>query len=502
MRNLVRALAAFAVVCGGVPMLAMPASASCTGEGFDEDIAQGSAIAIVTRTDPGPGNKATFRVERSYGVDLPPTVTSEVSGGMDGRPAVFTGQTAAVVFHREGSWMLLPCGGEEQIGDVLSHFDGRPKVTSAGPAVALAIGYFGGSSLVALDRRGLPVAWDRSERYPSRIAMCPGGRRAVVLASAGETQGAGQQVSVHDIEGLQLRRTVRLGPEAWEDDALALRCADSKGSVLQVLTSRRDGHNYSVALVTVDGGDVSRVSLPVPAAFASHDAQAVPDGFLLLWGEKRELIKISTDGRTSTAIPGRENGFGDFAVADDGRTVAVQASGPTGTEVQVLEVGTGNVVARRPLTEAFHFMRWDGAGRLFVRTGFDQSWSSKPTRGHILVLDRNLKDVANLAGPWSYGAVAVGDRFITFGRTRLGVMNADGTLTESPELRLVAVGDVVAIPGPSTADPLELPTVARQLVIAEGGESTDGPAVAILLGMGLLTLGASVLSLRQIRAVR
>ncbi len=500
-RAAARVLAALTVEGAALPVLAGSASASCGRPGFDEDLARGSAIAIVTRTDSDPSNRATLRVERSYGVDLPPTVTSEVSGGMDGRPAIFTGQTAAVVFGREGGEWTLPHCGEEQVGDVLARFDGEPKVSSAGPAVALALGYFGGANLVALDRNGRPVTWNRSERYAYKLALCPGGRTAVTLASGGQTVGAGTEINVYDIDGLQLLRTVRLGGD-WQDDAMAMRCADEEGSTVQVLTHRRETPVDAVALLTVDGRRVSSVPVSVPLIGGEGDAQAVPDGFLLLWGEDRELTKISADGRASTLIPGRgEDGFYEFAVADDGRTVAVHASGPVGTEVQVLEVGTGNILARRPLTEAFQSLRWEGVDRLLVRTGFDQGWSWKSTRGHILVLDRELKDVANVVAPLAYGAAPVGDRFITFGRTRLGVMTADGAFEESPELRLVATAQVVAIPGASAADPRERGPVT-EFVTAEGGESTDDPAVAILLGMAVLALTTSVLSVRQIRLAR
>jgi hypothetical protein len=91
-------------------VVAEPARAcSCDSLNPEEELARGGAVAIVTRIDSGPGTAATFRVERSYGADLPPTLAGQVDSGMDCHVQVFPQEVTAVVFRRAGGWVLPQC---------------------------------------------------------------------------------------------------------------------------------------------------------------------------------------------------------------------------------------------------------------------------------------------------------------------------------------------------------------------------------------------------------
>lgn len=166
LRNVARTLAALAFACAALPVLADPARAcSCATLQMEPELARGSAVGIVTRTDDGANTSATFRVERSFGVDLPPTLTGFTSNGLNCAPTVSVDEVAALVFYREGGWQLPTCSRFE-LGDVLTRADGPPRVTSAEPPVVLAAGDYGGSGLATLDRFGRVVALSRNPHAP------------------------------------------------------------------------------------------------------------------------------------------------------------------------------------------------------------------------------------------------------------------------------------------------------------------------------------------------
>lgn len=105
-RRRVLALGALLGLCATVPVAEPAQACSCSSRDLDVELARGSAVAIVTRVDSRAGTAARFRVERSYGADLPATLSGQVDAGMDCHPQVFPQDVTALVYRRDGGWVL------------------------------------------------------------------------------------------------------------------------------------------------------------------------------------------------------------------------------------------------------------------------------------------------------------------------------------------------------------------------------------------------------------
>lgn len=176
-------LAAVAVAGSSVIVLAPRAYAcSCGNSGPDVAVAGGGAVGVVTRLDDGRTTEAEFAVEETYGPPMPPRVGGRVDDGGSCYPFVDPGTTVGLTFERrvpDLAWRASFCGNVP-LGQVFLRTQGLPLSQSSGPAVAVAVGNFGGAGIVSIDAAGRPIAW--GETTGDSVVPCPGGRTVVLQA--------------------------------------------------------------------------------------------------------------------------------------------------------------------------------------------------------------------------------------------------------------------------------------------------------------------------------
>ncbi len=501
-------------VLGAVLVSAEPAHAcSCNTRQVDEELRAGNAFAIVTRTDPD-GIDATFRVEDALGSDLPATLTGTVDGGISCYAQVAPGQVAALMFERQGpqldepfasrGWFLPVCP-EAPLGDVLTRKFGQPRATSTEPVVAVAAGDFGGSSLVALDRRGEAVAWDRRPGAGQTVVVCPGARTVVAYSyPAGPKPN---EVTVHDAATLALRRTVPLKGGA---QVSGLSCADPRGDVVRMSVAFDDDTPEDDAdrleQWTVRGTDIH-----IDPAPERKRGLATAAGSLLPADGDAGFDRLAPDGTRTELIrfdgPGE---IGQWELAPDGVTVAVtlfpegpEMENPPDAPVVTFDARSGRVLGTWRTSEVPDALTWTPAGQLFVRTVPATATDPRATARTVHILDRTLHERARHPAGSGY-LMTVGESAVTYGKSRILAIPATGLPRVLSEVRLAATVDLVGLsdagfePGDGDAEP----TPSGDGIVRAGSPppaSTDGPALGLLGGAAAAVAAAGVLGLTRRR---
>jgi hypothetical protein len=459
-----RALSAGAVglaALAGSILWAMPAKAcSCGLPDLDDALAEGHAVAIVTRTDDGSSKGgdperlpvATFRVLDSIGPEMPGTLRGEMDTGGSCQPYVAPGSLAALVYKRQdGKWYLGSCAWTG-IGSAVQRAQGDPVTATGGPAVAYAAGGFGNARLVALDRTGAAVAWDRTPGFGELVATCPGGRTVVAVGRAESVDGPYTdnfaELTVHDAVTLRVLRTEELG-ELTRTYGAALRCVDAGAERVQLLVNE-GSRAYHADLLTVGDGRVDRVDVG-----RASMAQAVDGGFVVLGGENTGAVSVALirpDGRRSTITELPELRSAEMlAVSPDGRTVAV--SGATAGEesqaaVVTVDARTGEGLGMFARDEFYATgLEWTRSGYLLVR----DSRGYREPKATVHVLDRTSTERGtwpSVAGDAAGRFTAVGDAAVVYGYgSRPTVTPRQGVPLVVTSLRLASAEHLVAVPG-------------------------------------------------------
>lgn len=498
------AVAAVATVFGTSLIFARPAHAcGCETRDLDAELRDGGAVAVVTRTDAGETERATFRVEEALGSDLPATLTGEID---QCQPYVLRESVAALAFRRTGvrlpagspqlgGWTLPSCSALD-LNTVLTRLHGTPSATSTRPAVAVAAGDFGGSRLVALDRRGEVVAWDRRPGQADLVVACPGGRTVVAY---GRPPNGPLELTVHDAATLETSRTVPLGLRDGEY-ARSLRCDDAAGRVVRLLATDEAGDSSSRVL-TVVGGEITSAAIEVSVTWVVP----IGDGFLADVATGPEnlpaLVRIHPDGSASAPAPLADlGGVLRLAVSPDERTIALmgyEVSPPRAVEsadllVVTVDARTGRELARWRPDEYLEGIAWTPVGRLIVRSGY--SGNTPPDRPGILTeFDRDLRAQTHRDSGQGSGLVTVGESVVTFAGTHVVAIPAAGAPRVVENLRLAGARSVVGL-SVTGFDPGDAePTPAAAGIVRAGGPtaptSTDAPARSLLAG--LLVSGAA-----------
>lgn len=483
-----RLLAATALACATLPVLAGPAQAVCVRD-WEEEIAKGGAVAIVTRIDDARDRLATFRVERSFGIDLPPTVTGRTTGGMDDSPHVYSQELTALVFQRDGGW-ILRC--ERDLGEVLERADGPPKAVSNEPPVAVAAGLFGGSNLVTLDRFGRPVAWSRKTyAWPGWTALCPDGRRVVTQEWA---QNNEQILAVYDTTDLRLVRADRL--LGWGGRTTsAITCTDPRAEtvVLDADVSDPSSAEAKRIRVTLRHGAVVREESP--RVEKSYD----PDSYRLLEGGR--VVEIPKGSPRLKAPSAEGNGVSEVIAAPGGVIAAAWTAGTYDDtkyeyrgdgQILILDQKTQRVLARWKPGAIVNQLAWTASGTLIARLGYRAGdYSDTYRQGEIVRLDRELHVLSRGPGIPGWHMTVVGESAVFSGSAPMRVSTASGRTVDFADQRLAAAGLVIPLGSEGFVD--EAPPT-KSLAIRSGGDSTDRTAVGILVGlavaMGIAATGA------------
>lgn len=477
-----RARAALTGIAGAaaVGLTPVPASAcSCWAPTVAESLAAGHAVAVVTRTDRGPGTAATFAVEDSLGAELPDRLTGRVGDGGSCSPPVPPGGVAALAFEpRDGGWFLGACR-KLDLAEALEHVRGGPgpEATAGGRVVAVAAGAYGGSRLAALDRTGRVLAWDGRGGSAGHVAACPGGRTVVAVGRpAGEGgPAAPAELTVHEASTLRVLRAVRLQEQAGRYRVRAMRCADPAGSRVEAVVEADD----DAQLVTVEGDRVRAAGLGDIGA-----AAATADGFVVVADgihDDREppyLALIGPDGNRERAadLPGL-TAAEHLAVSPDGRTAAVYGYGADDlpNALRTVDLGTGRALGSWTRGELYvGGLAWAGPDRLLALAS---SGGWKPVR----VFDRVLREVDRLPAVPGHALATVGDAAVTYWDTRMTITPAGGEPLVLDELRLAGTQHVAGLPGHGFGEAAG----------AGADEEVEEPSTALLVG---ITLSASTMA--------
>ncbi len=452
-RHPLAALAAGAVAAGSVLLFAPSAEAcSCASRRtLEEGLADGDVIAILSRVDADRKSQtATLRVERTLDGTLPAEVTGEIGYPERCDETVAPGEvTARLIERRDKGWQVAYCH-RFLLGDMLQRMAGDPAVTSRGPAVLLAAGYFVGARLAAVDSAGDVVAWDARPGFGQAAAACPGadsvvavGRGEATQDETGEWVSAPTELTVHDAVTLDVRRTVRVPLEEY-DQVLGLRCRDARGEGVDVLVAEARSDDPAMgSLLSVDGDKVATGPLGAVVAGA-----ATAGGFLMVvGGHPASLVQLGSDGsrRVLGQLPDGPTEWSQLVLSPDEATVAVGGSHTvTGRSLTVtVDVVSGGVLADRALPYAVGYPAvWSGPDRLLLWRG-----PARQADGQIRVVDRRLRTVETLRVSSGDGLTAVGGQPVTFGGfTRLTAHSASGPPRMVDELRLVGTQSLVPLP--------------------------------------------------------
>ncbi len=506
-RHKARALSASGVALAalaGSILWAVPAQAcSCGMADMDEALAAGDAIAIVTRTDSGRGAEPntppptpTYRVEDSVGPELPGTLYGSADGSEPCESGTEPRTLAAFVVERkDDAWRLAPCGYLD-LGPALQRVQGDPVAVAGGPVVAYAAGDYESSRLAALDSAGRIRAWDKIPGYGDHAALCPGGKTVVVLGRTPGKQWTDQlpELTVHDAATLRVLRTVKLGKSAFLL-GLAVRCADERAEVVQVLVGDRDDESYPVGLLTVRGDKTKTVD-----AGRASSARAVPDGFVVLDGVETKTVSLALvrpDGRRSTvaALPDLSYAEG-LTVSPDGRTATIAGSGgEPGSDPLVVAIDVESGKRLGELDQPNAGLAWTPAGELLVREEERSGSGQSPVR----IYDRALTERGDwpaVPGP-SHGHFAtLGDAAVVRGTgIRTTVTPREGRPFVFDSIRLAVGGQLVAVPG------AEFDVGKRELsdVTVADRPSTDARVVGVVGGVSAAALAWVVVLRRRNR---
>jgi hypothetical protein len=455
-------------------VLAVPSPAracSCHVPTVTESLGRGHVVAIVTRTDIGPG-QAALTVEDSIGGDLPARLPSSFDGEHSCQEVVRHGAVAAVAAERrDGTWHLGDCRRLD-LAEALQYLHGRPEPAAGGPAVAVAAGSYGGSRLAALDRAGRVVGWGGGDGTASHVAACPDGRRVVAVGRPGSPLEPGlTELTVHEVPTLRVLRTVRLEedePSHWA--VRAMRCADPDAGRVEIV-AQTEGSRF----VTVEG-----VRVEVAGLTAVDAAAATADGFVVTGGGPRQqLARLRPDGELErlAELPGL-SATEHVAVAPDGRTAAVAGYGERlePEALRTVDLRTGRTLGSWAEPELYVTgLVWIAPDRLLARR-----WGGRPAP--IRVFDRGLTEVDRLRAAPGYALAAVGDAAVTYGDTRMTVTPAAGRRLVLDELRLARTEHVTALPGRGFGgkdeEPLEDPPGLLYLGITLSASTLAGAAAA------------------------
>lgn len=465
-----RRVAVPAAVALAAPLtwLAEPAAAVlCAPPDVDKTLRDGSALAIVTRTDDAADTAATLRVEQAAGAELPPVIegTADFGGGCD--PTVYHQFVSALLVNREGERWVAARLPKVDLGQALQRMRGDAPTTSvAAPVAVLGGGFdggFGGSRLAAVDARGEVVAWDRRPGRIVNLAVCPGGRTVIALAYPSDDSSE-RELTVHDSRTLAVTRTLdaSLGEEEF---IRGMRCADSTGSRVQLVatTGGSDGKDTS-DLISVSEAGSGRVRLLLDLSGPLLEL----DGFLGPVDAGRPsgesfLAHIAPDGRIRK-MPALQDGgsLGHLALSPDRRTVAAivtypapePSPAPDGTvselppnQVVSFDTTTGSEQARWAPTESPEHLAWTGDGRVLVRTGFANYYRGyRP--GTVHVLDRTLRPTGTLPTSTGRFMAAVGENAVTYHDTRFTITDPEGDQRVVENLWLAGTTHVAALDVP------------------------------------------------------
>ncbi len=506
-RTLSAGTVGLAALAGSI-LWAVPAQAcSCAPKDMDYELAAGNALAIVTRTDTGPRGTPVgkFRVLESVGPKLPKTLEGRMDTGGGCMTYVAPGSLAALIYERkDGAWDLGWCADVE-FGKAVQRAQGDPVATQGGPAVAYAAGSFGSSRLVALDRVGNAVAWDRTPGEGQLVAVCPGEE---TMVSVGRTPSKVERVvrqqgerieepvtalTVHDATSLQVLRTVDLERSRYGYSALT--CGDRDGERVQILD--RSG-SHGPELLTVRGNKIERVDVgPVSAV------QPVDGGFLVLDDNGTDgalLGLVRPDGRRTTVAQLPDLGLaGSLAVSPDGRTAAAFGSPSEGRGTLVtVDADSGKLLGTLARTKPdVTGLAWTASGELLLRESRD-SLDPLP----VLVFDRTLTEKnrwPSVAGAPAGMFTTIGDSAVVYGHgSRPTATPRDGEPVVAESLRLAATEHLVAVDGaefgdaePSDASSDEVALAdepdkrsldAGMLTALGGGATAAGVAAAFVVG--------------------
>ncbi len=495
---------ALAAVAGSI-LWAVPAEAcTCGIRDIDEALTDGQAVAIVTRTDDGSnagGDPAklpvgTFRVLDSIGPKVPATLRGSMDTGGSCQPTVAPGALAALAFERkESGWFLGSCS-EAELGKAVQRAQGDPVTATGGPAVAYAAGAYDSSRLVALNRTGATVAWDRTPGNGQLVAVCPGGDTVVAVGRTPAEDYADRvvELTVHDAATLRVLRTVPLGDTGPLYRA-AMKCTDSRADRVQLVVSDYT-EGDAATLLTVRGGKVDRVYLGQGSM-----AQAVDEGFMLLGrqsGGPATLTLVRPDGRQNTIAELPNLNYAErFAVSPNGRTAAVfGSSGDERGTVVTVDADSGKhlgMYTRKKLYASG--LAWTASGELLLRESQDYRHPMP-----VLAFDRTLTEQGtwpSVAGPWAGFFTTVGDAVVVYGYgSRPTATPRKGEPVVAESLRLAAAEHLIAVDGaefggdaePSDASSDEV-TVADEpsghtglLTALGGGAAVAGVAAATFVG--------------------
>jgi hypothetical protein len=476
---------------GALLRFAEPAGAcSCDVAKIDEAVERGWAAAVVTNPAAERDQREPYVVEAAYGADLPARIPPAPDPSCGG-PAPLPGGVEATLVERKGGWRPLLCGYVD-FGETVLRALGEARAVDGGRPVAVVAGTFGGSRLVALDRQGNTIAWDRQDGTGLMSAACPGGS---IVASVGRTGGTydsergAVRLSVHDAMTLDLRRAVPLDLPVG-NVVTAMRCADSRGSRVEVLVRDYNAGGRFRSL-TVTGRKVTTAKLGRLDAVA-----ATPDGFVLV---DRGLTRLSADGTRTQIVRDVTTQPDQLAVSRDGRTIAVHGSiGDHDSVVGTLDARSGKVLGEwRPAGDVSG-LAFSGSGRLLVRSG-------RTAETEVRSFDRAMRPLGKVeAGPGRL-FTAVGESGVTYQTARISAARVGQERLVLQELRLAGAEHVVALSdvgfGPGRAGaPAEEDALDARVLVDDGDASVsvDLPLLgAITAGVGLAAAAAATVVRRR-----
>lgn len=515
-RRSIYAALASSVAFLALPVLAGPAFAcACGSADVDEELAEGNAVAIVTRIDDGATENAVFAVEQSWGAPLPPRLTGTVDFC---HVEIGTHEVAALVFRRKSGWVMPDCA-EADLTSTLTRFQGEPRAVAGGPPIAVAVvddrfithdNYIAyDNRLVALDAQARPVAWSDRVIGPIEIAVCPGGSRIVTNGTAPKPPDrstgtkAVPSIAVYDTATLKLLREVSLG--RGNGAVRAMRCVDPDATTIQLVHSKIAKGPDPLGLATVEGSKVRFAALPSGWAGAAVS----PTGIRIRQGSK--TFVIDDEGRRRPLKSLARRGSDESALSPDGRTEALLEQ-PTFDDnfavtapgrLVTYDIRTGKRLGEWSVADFVGGLQWTDSGNVLVRTG---AWGARFRAfdpGTIVIFDRKLsarREYPGVAG----GLTPVGDGLAYWGGSRLSIAGPSGDPRAVQNPRLAAITSLVSlsrsgfrVPGSGV---VAQPPVVR--AVPPGTPTTDGAAsgLAAVLALGAVTAAAVALWRRRFSA--
>jgi hypothetical protein len=489
----------------GLLLSATPAAAGCGIPEMDELLKEGKTLGIVTRTDEGDGPRSTYRVEAEFGGDLP----AEVSGPPDGvewGPSVLPRGLGALMFEHKESWEFVPCA-EVPLGPAIQRATGSPPVVSKGPAVAIAAGRFGGSRLVALDRRGRPVAWDGRAGRGTQVSACPGGQTVAATGRTGERYypNLDADLTLHDAVTLRPRRTLKL-PVHRESQVLAMRCADARGNRVDILLVEFGGSGTEQGrLLSVTGKrmEVTKLGRVVAAA-------PVDGGFLALALAPREaptLVEVASGGARRVVATFDDLSPDKLAVSPDGRTVAVSGtSHANGRVLRTLDARTGALAGEwgtdKVGQDAYvNGIAWSASNRLLARV----ETGRRGEELHLISFDRALREGGRGVAEPGWKFTAIGEAGVSYSGARMRASSIGSAGLTLDELRLADAQHLTPLtdkgfdPAPAALDvSVDVPV---EEVVADADSST-GPWPGVLAGTAAVVAGSLAFGFARRRRAR